>query len=31
MQPEHIRDSEGRRPDEPDYNPSTIDIPNDQY
>ncbi|CAD8188495.1 unnamed protein product [Paramecium pentaurelia] len=31
MQPEHIRDSEGRRPDEPNYNPSTIDIPNDQY
>ncbi|CAD8206909.1 unnamed protein product [Paramecium octaurelia] len=31
MQPEHIRDSEGRRPDEPDYDPSTIDIPNDQY
>ncbi|CAD8089212.1 unnamed protein product [Paramecium primaurelia] len=31
MQPENIRDSKGRRPDEPKYNPSTIYIPNDQY
>ncbi|CAD8191337.1 unnamed protein product [Paramecium octaurelia] len=31
MQPENIRDSKGRKPIEPNYNPSTIDIPNYQY
>lgn len=29
MHPEYIRDSEGRRPDEVNYDCSTIEIPND--
>ncbi|CAD8045359.1 unnamed protein product [Paramecium sonneborni] len=31
VQPEYIRDVEGRRPDDPNYDPSTLDIPITQY
>ena len=27
MQPEHIRDAKGRRPDDPEYDPSTLQLP----
>lgn len=26
-QPEYIRDSEGRRPEDPNYDPTTLEIP----
>lgn len=31
MQPDFVRDAEGRRPDEPEYDSSTLNIPIAQY
>lgn len=30
-QPEYIRDGDGRRPDDPNYDPTTLDVPKSDY